>query len=103
MCRETFTIYYIYIKNVKTDIQLQKDFFKKMDLNFGKVTAAGGYLEGNVVASFWAPRRYVIMTVNWIPADIKKAGFKTRDKLILNDGTEVYGNWRVDDTRCATR
>lgn len=74
------------IGNIKTGIQLEKGFFKTLDINFGRVRAVEGYLEGNVIASRFTGRKNVVMTVNWTPADMDKAGFKTRDKLKLNIG-----------------
>jgi len=70
------------ISNVKINQTLDKDFFSKLDLNTGEVEIAQGALSGNIIESSFR-RNMLQIATNWTDECIEKAGFKDKDKLIL--------------------
>lgn len=70
------------ISDVKFNQTLDKDFFSKFEVNVGEVKISDGALSGNIV-EFMFRRNMLLIGTNWTDENIKKAGFKTKDKLIL--------------------
>lgn len=70
------------ISDVKMNQNYDKDFFSKLELNAGEVEIKQGALKGNII-EFRFRRNMLQIDTNWTDECIKKAGFKTKDKLIL--------------------
>lgn len=70
------------ITDLKINQALGKDFFSTMDINVGEVEIADASLNGNIV-EFMFRRNMLMIGTNWTNACTKKAGFNTKDKLIL--------------------
>lgn len=79
------------VSNVEVNLELDDRFFSTIEVNIGEIEAAPGVLRGNVFEIIsMAPRPGIIAVTNWRPQDIKKAGLKTGEKLILTlDGLEI--------------
>jgi hypothetical protein len=79
------------ISDVKANLEFDDEFFSRIDVNIGEVTSAPGELRGNVFEIMsMAPRPSIIIVTNWRPQDIKKAGLRTGEKLILTlDNLEI--------------
>lgn len=75
------------ISEVKVNQPLEKDFFSKLEVNVGKVSATKGELGGNIVRSVYQ-RNMLIISTNWTDECMRRAGFKTNDKLILQIGDQ---------------
>ena len=75
------------ISDVKVNQPLEKDFFSKLEVNVGRVSAAKGELSGNIVKSAYQ-RNMLIISTNWTDECMRRAGFKTNDKLILQIGDQ---------------
>jgi hypothetical protein len=75
------------ITEVKVNQPLEKDFFSKLEVNVGKVSVAKGELGGNIAWSAYQ-RNMLIISTNWTDECMRKAGFKTNDKLILQIGDQ---------------
>jgi len=73
------------ISNVKINPTLDKDFFSTIEVNVGEVKIAEGALSGNII-EFSFRRNMLQMSTNWTDECIKGAGFKSKDKLILQMG-----------------
>jgi hypothetical protein len=70
------------ITDVKINPPLANDFFFTIDVNVGTVEIAEGALSGNIIESRF--RRNVLqISTNWTDECLKRAGFKSKDKLIL--------------------
>jgi hypothetical protein len=75
------------VSQVRANLELDERFFSTIEVNIGEVEAAPGVLRGNVFEIMsMAPRPGIIVVTNWRPQDIKKAGLKTGEKLILTLG-----------------
>ncbi len=70
------------ITDVKLNPALDKDFFSTLAVNVGEVGIAKGVLSGNVV-EFTFQRGMLIIGTNWTEKCMQGAGFKAKDKLIL--------------------
>jgi hypothetical protein len=70
------------ISDVKVNQPLEKDFFTNLDVNVGDVEIGQGFLKGNIVQSSFR-RNILTIDTNWTDVCIQKAGFKAKDKLIL--------------------
>lgn len=70
------------ISDLKFNQNLGNDFFSKFEINVGKVKVSEGALSGNIV-EFMFRRNMLLISTNWTDIDVQKAGFKTKDKLIL--------------------
>ena len=79
------------ISQVKANLELDDRFFSTIEVNIGEVAAAPGVLRGNVFEIMsMAPRPGIIVITNWRTQDIKEAGLKTGEKLMLTlDELEV--------------
>lgn len=73
------------IGDVKLNQSLEEGFFSKLEVNVGKVEIERAALNGNVVQSALRRNRLMIDT-NWTDDCIQKAGFRAKDKLILEIG-----------------
>jgi hypothetical protein len=73
------------ISDVKINPLLDKDFFSSIEVNVGEVKIAEGELSGNIIESSFR-RNMLQISTNWIDRCIKGAGFKSKDKLILQMG-----------------
>ena len=73
------------ISDVKINPPLAKDFFSSIEVNVGEVKIAEGALSGNIIESSFRQNMLQIST-NWTDECIKGAGFKAKDKLILQMG-----------------
>lgn len=71
------------ISEVKLNQTLDKDFFSRFDVNVGRVEISQDALSGNVV-EFMFQRGMLLIGTNWTDSCLKRAGFKTKDKLILH-------------------
>ncbi len=80
------------IKDVKLNQSLKDDFFSKLEVNVGKVEIDEASLSGNVVQSSFR-RNVLAIGTNWTDDCIQKAGFKAKDRLIL----EICGQEIVVD------
>lgn len=90
------------ISNVKINQSLDKDFFSKLDVNVGEVKIAEGALSGNIIEFSFRWNMLQIST-NWTDECIRGAGFKTKDKLILQISDkeieiEFYESFRPRET-----
>ncbi len=70
------------ISEVKLNQPLEKDFFFKLELNVGKVNVTNGEVSGNIVSSSYR-RNMLIIATNWTDECLRRAGFKTNEKLTL--------------------
>lgn len=70
------------ISDVKINQSLDEGFFSKIDINAGEVEITQGALKGNIIESAFRRNMLQIYT-NWTDECIKRAGFKTNDKLAL--------------------
>jgi hypothetical protein len=76
------------LTDVKVNQSLDSDFFAKLEVNVGTVTAAAGSLKGNML-DFNAPPNMLSIVTNWTKKDMEQAGLKTNDLLILTiEGVE---------------
>ncbi len=75
------------ISDVKINPPLDKNFFSTIEVNVGEVKIAEGSLSGNIIESSFR-RNILQMSTNWTDKCIKGAGFKSKDKLILQMGGE---------------
>jgi hypothetical protein len=75
------------ISDLKINQALEKDFFSALDINVGEVEIAEASLNGNII-EFMFRRNMLMIGTNWTIACTKKAGFKTKDKLILQISDE---------------
>jgi hypothetical protein len=76
------------ITDMKLNQLLEADFFSKLEVNAGQVEVAESFLKGNVIEFRVVPNSLYIIT-NWTKKLIEKAGFKTKDHLIVSlDGVE---------------
>jgi len=73
------------ISDVKINPPLDKDFFSTIEVNVGEVKIGEGALSGNIIESSFR-RNMLQMSTNWTDECIKGAGFKSKDKLILQMG-----------------
>jgi len=73
------------ITEVKINPALDKDFFSTLAVNVGEVGIAEGALNGNVV-EFTFQRGMLMIGTNWTEKCMQNAGFKTKNKLILQIG-----------------
>jgi hypothetical protein len=70
------------IADVKINPSLANDFFSTVDVNVGEVEIAEEALSGNIIDSSF--RRNVLqISTNWTGECLNRAGFKPKDKLIL--------------------
>jgi len=70
------------ISDVKINPPLAEDFFSSIEVNVGEVNIGEGALNGNIVESSFR-RNMLQISTNWTDECIKGAGFKSKDKLIL--------------------
>jgi len=70
------------ISDVKINQNLADGFFSKIDINAGKVEITEGALKGNIIESGFQ-RNMLQIATNWTDECIKRAGFKTKSKLVL--------------------
>ncbi len=70
------------IADVKINQPLEEDFFSSLDINAGEVEIGAGSLKGNIIQSSFR-RNMLTIGTNWTEECIQKAGFKAKDKLIL--------------------
>ena len=72
------------VGDVKLNQSLEEDFFSKLEVNVGNVEIEQGALSGNVIQSTFR-RDTLMLTIgtNWTEDSIQKAGFKAKDRLIL--------------------
>jgi hypothetical protein len=70
------------ITDVKLNPALDKDFFSTLAVNVGEVGIAEGTLNGNIV-EFTFQRGMLIVGTNWTKKCMLNAGFKAKNKLIL--------------------
>lgn len=70
------------ISGVKINQVLDKDFFSNLDINAGEVKIEEGELNGNIIESNFR-RNILQIATNWTEDCLKRAGFKSGDKLIL--------------------
>lgn len=73
------------ISEVKINPLLAKDFFSSIAVNVGEVKIGEGALNGNIIESSFR-RNILQISTNWTDGCIKGAGFKSKDKLILQIG-----------------
>jgi len=73
------------VGDVKLNQSLEEDFFSKLEVNVGNVEIEQGALNGNVVQSTFR-RNMLTIDTNWTDDCIQKAGFKAKDRLILEIG-----------------
>ncbi len=73
------------ISDVKINPSLDEDFFSTIEVNVGEVKISEGALSGNVIKSSFR-RNMLQISTNWTDKCIKGAGFKAKDKLILQMG-----------------
>ena len=73
------------ISDVQINPPLTKDFFSRIEVNVGEVEIAEGALSGNIIESSFR-RNMLQISTNWTDKCIKGAGFKEKDKLILQIG-----------------
>ncbi len=70
------------ISDVKINAPLAEGFFSSIGVNVGNVKIAEGALSGNIIESSFR-RNILQISTNWTDKCIKGAGFKAKDKLIL--------------------
>jgi hypothetical protein len=76
------------LTEVKVNQSLDSDFFAKLEVNVGTVTAAAGSLKGNML-DFNTPPNMLSIVTNWTKKDVEQAGLKTNDLLTLTiEGVE---------------
>lgn len=76
------------LTDVKVNQSLDSDFFAKLEVNVGTVTAAAGSLKGNMI-DFNTPPNMLSIVTNWTKKDVEQAGLKTNDLLTLTiEGVE---------------
>ncbi len=73
------------ISDVKINSPLDEDFFSTIEVNVGEVKIAEGTLSGNIIRSSFR-RNILQISTNWTDECIEGAGFKPKDKLILQMG-----------------
>ena len=74
------------VSDVKLNLTLEKDFFLKYDVNVGKTDFSEGVLKGNIVDFEMGRGNRIMISTNWTDDCIRRAGFKSEDKLILMIG-----------------
>ena len=70
------------VSDLELNQNLGEDFFSRLEVNVGKVEIEQAALNGNNVQSTFRRNRLTIDT-NWTDDCAQKAGFKAKDKLIL--------------------
>lgn len=76
------------LTDFKVNQPLDNDFFSKLDVNVGTVSASDGLLKGNILDFNTRPTGLSIVT-NWTKKDLDQAGLKTNDRLSLTiEGVE---------------
>jgi hypothetical protein len=70
------------VRDVELNQSLDEDFFSKVEVNVGQVEIEQAGLNGNIVQSNFRRNRLTIDT-NWTEDCVQKAGFKAKDRLIL--------------------
>lgn len=76
------------LTDVKVNQSLDSDFFAKLEINIGTVSAAPGSLKGNIL-DFNTPPNMLSIVTNWTKKDMEQAGLKTNDLLTLTiEGVE---------------
>lgn len=76
------------LTDFKVNQLLDNDFFSKLDVNVGTVSASDGLLKGNILDFNTRPTGLSIVT-NWTKKDLDQAGLKTNDRLSLTiEGVE---------------
>jgi len=76
------------LTELKINQPLENDFFSKLEVNVGTVSASTGLLKGNVLDFNMRPNGLTIVT-NWTRKDIEQAGLKSNDRVSLTiDGVE---------------
>ncbi len=79
----------IELTDLKVNLPLDNDFFSKLDVNVGTVSASDGLLKGNMLDFSTRPTGLSIVT-NWTKKDMDRAGLKTNDRLSLTiEGVEA--------------
>jgi hypothetical protein len=73
------------ISDVKINAPLAEGFFSFIEVNVGDVKIAEGALSGNIIESSFR-RNMLLISTNWTDKCIKGAGFKAKDKLVLQLG-----------------
>lgn len=69
---------------VRINPELPSDFFQNLEINAGKVSAAAGRLEGNIMGAFFDDEDlFVQIFSNWTSTEIEAAGFKNNDLLVV--------------------
>jgi len=77
------------LTDLKVNLPLENDFFSKLDVNVGTVSASDGLLKGNILDFSTRPTGLLIVT-NWTKKDMDRAGLKTNDRLSLTiEGVEA--------------
>ncbi|MDH5386208.1 MAG: hypothetical protein OEY18_16025 [Candidatus Aminicenantes bacterium] len=74
------------VSDVKLNLTLEEDFFLKYDVNVGKTDFSEGVLKGNIVDFEMGRGNRIMISTNWTDDCIRRAGFKSEDKLILMIG-----------------
>jgi hypothetical protein len=74
------------VSDVKLNLELEEDFFNNYDVNVGKTDFSGGVLKGNIVDFEMGRGNRIMISTNWTADCIRRAGFKSEDKLILMIG-----------------
>ena len=79
------------VSQVRANLELDDRFFSTIEVNIGEIAVAPGLLMGNIFEIMsMAPRPGIIIVTNWRTQDVKEAGLKTEEKLILTlDDLEV--------------
>ncbi len=75
------------ISDAKINPPLAKDFFSRIEVNVGEVKIVEGSLSGNIIESSFR-RNILQISTNWTDECIEGAGFKSKDKLILQVGNK---------------
>ncbi len=70
------------VVDVQTNQPLDKDFFRRLDVEVGEVTVGRGEMAGNIVESRFQ-RGMLVIATNWTDECLRSAGFTPNDKLIL--------------------
>jgi len=75
------------LKNFTVNPQIEKDFFSRMELNMGAVTAVPGSVKGNLTNSQYnSDGAYGYFITNVLEGDMKKAGLNVEDKVSIKYG-----------------
>lgn len=70
------------VNEIKLNENLGKDFFSKIEVNIGDVKVGTGALAGNIL-NFTFRRNMLMIGTNWTVGNTKRAGLKSKDKLVL--------------------